>query len=468
MFHLTSIFSITLFFFLGSIHAKYLLVNIKDNRIPNKMGSGRSLAASLKLGIPESAEILTTINSTAIQNRISEPKSTDPKCSERPVPVKIDCHPEPNATKSRCESKGCCWNSFEDPFCFEPKLDCIWGEWVEGKCSAPCGKGQKISIRTKDRMERHGGTCTGPATKTESCNLKDCPPTREYTYTEKCCIDQGLPEHCLPFCQPNDESLYSRSSNKLCSRPSYFPIYELCADARAPEKEYTSMERCCLRQGVPAECLEGWCQRNSTSASRSIGDARPACNNYMQNIKQCWKNEAKFSLCEESAFGECTRPVDKYLIESTLGQRNEIECQDLGNKQFSGRWNFYTFSKVQSKCSFYRVIELQDYIDTCNRIIGSPNHHTKICVKPTVNSCNAFGAGNCEKSWDVLENNYKADNLEMCRQFCNKYKSKGCSHFEYNRANGKCIIYSGNRNIDCDLAFGPPKPAYKDCFPKIN
>ena len=47
---------------------------------------------------------------------------------------------------------------------------------------------------------------------------------------------------------------------------------------------------------------------------------------------------AKFSLCEESAFGECTRPVDKYLIESTLGQRNEIECQDLGNKQFSGRW----------------------------------------------------------------------------------------------------------------------------------
>ena len=97
---------------------------------------------------------------------------------------------------------------------------------------------------------------------------------------------------------------------------------------------------------------------------------------------------AKFSLCEESSFGECTRPVDKYLIESTLGQRNEIECQDLGNKQFSGRWNFYTFSKVQSKCSFYRVIELQDYIDTCNRIIGSPNHHTKICVKPTVNSCN--------------------------------------------------------------------------------
>ena len=171
------------------------------------------------------------------------------------------------------------------------------------------------------------------------------------------------------------------------------------------------MERCCLGQGVPTECLEGWCQRNSTSVSRSIGDGSPACNNYMQNIKQCWRNEGlwivtqkrviwcyilfsscrilicniswififvhleKLSLCEESSFGECTRPVDKYLIESTLGQRNEIECQDLGNKQFSGRWNFYTFSKVQSKCSFYRVIELQDYIDTCNRIIGSPNWH---------------------------------------------------------------------------------------------
>ena len=61
------------------------------------------------------------------------------------------------------------------------ELDCIWGEWVEGECSATCGNGQKISTRTKDRMERHGGNCTGSATKTESCNVKDCPPTSNFS-----------------------------------------------------------------------------------------------------------------------------------------------------------------------------------------------------------------------------------------------------------------------------------------------
>ena len=94
------------------------------------------------------------------------------------------------------------------------------------------------------------------------------------------------------------------------------------------------------------------------------------------------------SLCEEFSFGDCTRPTEEFLIESTQTQETEEECQDLGNKVLKGLWTFYTFNKVQSRCSFYKKIKLQAYIDTCNAITGSPDRHTKFCVKPDVNSCN--------------------------------------------------------------------------------
>ena len=81
----------------------------------------------------------------------------------------------------------------------------------------------------------------------------------------------------------------------------------------------------------------------------------------------------------------------------------------------------------------------------------------------------AFGRGNCKHSWNEIEHSHKLDNLEMCRKFCDMSETKECSHFEYNKSNGICVIYdTTNRNIECDLVFGPPQPAYKDCFPQIN
>ena len=142
-----------------------------------------------------------------------------------------------------------------------------------------------------------------------------------YTYPEKCCLEKGLPEYCLPHCQSNDESLYSRYSNQNCIQDHHFSIYEVCKDARAPEKECkftivkfanqkvssfffifakiflsffidTPLERCCLGKGVPSECLGNGCQPNMTSASQTIGDP-DLCAKYTLRILECRKNKGK-------------------------------------------------------------------------------------------------------------------------------------------------------------------------------
>ena len=43
---------------------------------------------------------------------------TNKTCSG--VLSRIDCHPEPGATKQKCKAKGCCWKKDKGPWCFKP------------------------------------------------------------------------------------------------------------------------------------------------------------------------------------------------------------------------------------------------------------------------------------------------------------------------------------------------------------
>ena len=54
-------------------------------------------------------------------------------------------------------------------------VDCEWGDWVEGDCSATCGTGQQINTRAKLVEEAHGGICTGGYTNVTSCIVVECP-----------------------------------------------------------------------------------------------------------------------------------------------------------------------------------------------------------------------------------------------------------------------------------------------------
>ena len=54
-------------------------------------------------------------------------------------------------------------------------IDCVWGEWVAGQCSTTCGIGSRVSTRKKLVEEANGGNCSGRSTKTEECNVQECP-----------------------------------------------------------------------------------------------------------------------------------------------------------------------------------------------------------------------------------------------------------------------------------------------------
>ena len=53
-------------------------------------------------------------------------------------------------------------------------VDCVWGEWKYGECSALCGGGVLTYNRTKIVVEENGGTCEGAANKEEECNTNPC------------------------------------------------------------------------------------------------------------------------------------------------------------------------------------------------------------------------------------------------------------------------------------------------------
>ena len=55
-------------------------------------------------------------------------------------------------------------------------VDCIWGEWFLGECSAECGGGIELDFRHKIQEELFGGKpCEGEHIRHEDCNTHNCP-----------------------------------------------------------------------------------------------------------------------------------------------------------------------------------------------------------------------------------------------------------------------------------------------------
>ena len=60
--------------------------------------------------------------------------------------------------------------------CGNCPIDCQWSEWQYGPCSTTCGSGEKVLSRTEKVKAQNGGRpCFGDGTKTEYCNIQDCP-----------------------------------------------------------------------------------------------------------------------------------------------------------------------------------------------------------------------------------------------------------------------------------------------------
>ena len=53
-------------------------------------------------------------------------------------------------------------------------IDCQWGEWNTGICSADCGDGTRTNTREKIVEEDYGGACNGTDSQSVPCKEKEC------------------------------------------------------------------------------------------------------------------------------------------------------------------------------------------------------------------------------------------------------------------------------------------------------
>ena len=53
-------------------------------------------------------------------------------------------------------------------------IDCQWGEWNTGICSADCGDGTRTNTREKIVEEDYGGACNGTDSQNVPCKEHEC------------------------------------------------------------------------------------------------------------------------------------------------------------------------------------------------------------------------------------------------------------------------------------------------------
>ena len=67
-------------------------------------------------------------------------------------------------------------NSRIFPIEFFVSVNCIWSNWSNwDSCSKSCGNGIRTRSRSKTVLEKYGGSCSGQASNSQSCIIKDCP-----------------------------------------------------------------------------------------------------------------------------------------------------------------------------------------------------------------------------------------------------------------------------------------------------
>ena len=63
----------------------------------------------------------------------------------------------------------------------------------------------------------------------------DFPNLERLTPVQKCCVRNGLPNHCLSYCKQSEESLVSRSSDNVCL--GKIDVIAKCQNAQEPAKQ---------------------------------------------------------------------------------------------------------------------------------------------------------------------------------------------------------------------------------------
>merc|ERR1712126_615544 len=131
-------------------------------------------------------------------------------CSEQRICKVVDCT-KPESSKF-CP-KTCAEISKTD------MLNCEWGLWTVGPCSATCGsKGVQTNKGIKTKIETHGGTCLGSSTKTIECNRIECPSiVIEYVKTGGLCQRKGTYRNIGSILFPDRNCRYRCDKDFSCT-----------------------------------------------------------------------------------------------------------------------------------------------------------------------------------------------------------------------------------------------------------
>jgi len=151
-------------------------------------------------------------------------------------------------------------------------VDCLWSDWYVGPCDRPCGGGYKKLTRTIYRAAKYGGKeCYGPHSKAVPCNTHPCPVDciwGEFTFGNcSAPCGEGIRIGERPVLQP---ALYggrpcegSNTTTKSCNSDpeggaQFFDFTEETLDTEDIEESGSSLiSRVCSEDGA----VEGSCRR---------------------------------------------------------------------------------------------------------------------------------------------------------------------------------------------------------------
>jgi len=131
-------------------------------------------------------------------------------------------------------------------------VNCVWGEWKEGKCSTTCGIGHRIETREKTQIEKNGGICVGNSQQEFRCTHRDCPPERGV----ECCVVKGVTANCLGICEPEETTAKSILINTMGNCKKFEAIIKECTYGHDPcePNPCTGLNAACREKKGEAEC----------------------------------------------------------------------------------------------------------------------------------------------------------------------------------------------------------------------
>ncbi|XP_056871096.1 properdin-like [Takifugu flavidus] len=314
-------------------------------------------------------------------------------------------------------------------------VDGGWGAWAPaGKCSASCGEGLQLSVRTCDQpTPKYGGQfCAGPSTKATVCHVV-CPVDGFWSGWS----NWG---ECSSSCIPQGQApVRTRSRSCTNPAPSTSPPGKGCSGERSQAQNCDQLPNCPVDGG--------------------------------------WSSWTSFSACPvtcgvglQVSDRKCNNPPAKHGGQPCPGeQRRSKICKTNVHCPVDGSWSSWSeWSQCKSPFSGrdIRCIEVRGSQKRIRECLHR-DHNGSICAGDQLSEIRVcYDVHQC-----YLKGNWEGwENWSMCKPSCGKsqrFRRRFCkpNYSNYNPArHGQLVAFSGTPRADCGATpDGGPKIESQAC-----